>query len=193
MILFVFVTLLVAVPSTKAQDARRYATCDVCGYCINSQNPADWPEPPGSWAKCRACLYENASEDPKSGDTLVVDPETNIPPQPHPGRHYTVFGCIKTNIGDFTQTGAASSLVQVLLNIIFYIAGGVALMYIIYGSILIMTSQADSERLAHGKRVVTGSIIGLVLALFSVFIVNLIASGILHLPGFSQSPINSSQ
>jgi hypothetical protein len=170
----------------SAQETRHYATCDVCGFCVTTQDSADWVQitPPGNWEQCRKCLYENASQDPKSGDTLLVNPDINTPPTPMPGRHFSVFGCIKTDLSDFTQTGAASSLVQVLLNLIFMMAGGIALLYIIYGAYLVMTSQADPERLAYGKRVVVGSIVGLILVLSSVFIVNLLAAGVLRLPGF---------
>lgn len=194
-----FFTLLGSVRFVSAADpaatSHRYATCDLCGYCVTSQDPSSWPDPPKSWAKCQKCLYPSAypvdpavTPDARQGNTLVVDEETNLPPVPQPGTHYTVFGCIKTNIGDFTQTGAASSLVQVLLNLIFTTAGGVAVLYIVYGAFLIITSQADPERLAYGRRVVMGSIIGLVFVLMSVLIVNLLANGILTLPGFGPPP-----
>jgi hypothetical protein len=191
-----FVVSQLHVASAENASVPRYATCDVCGYCTDSQDPAQWPTQPAGWAKCEACLYPaaypNVSGGPtpnaQQGETLLIDEETNLPPTPAEGRHYTVFGCIKTDIGDFTQTGAASSLVQVLLNIIFTAAGGVAILYIIYGSFIIITSQANPEKLAYGKRVVMGSVIGLVLVFSAVLIVNLLANKILTLPGFGSSP-----
>lgn len=178
--------LLFSAPQIQAQELR-FATCDVCGYC-----PDSFPTPPGNWEACRACIYPNAATDPAQKATLVVDDTSNIPPTPMPGTQYTIFGCVKTNLTDFTQTGAASSLVQILLDVIFMTAGGVAILYLIYGSFLVMTSQADPERLAYGKRVILGAIIGVVFAFSSVFIVNMLANGILKIPGFdggtSQTP-----
>lgn len=94
-----------------------------------------------------------------------------------------MIGCIKTDLG-FTEQEAASSVTQTLLNIIFGIVGGVAFLYLIYGSFIILTSQSNPERLNYGKRLVFGAIIGVVFTLASVFIVNFIASGILRIPGF---------
>jgi hypothetical protein len=183
-----------AVSPFPTPAARRYATCDVCGFCVTGQDPSGWLTPaPRDWANCQACLYPSAYPtgsvpDPRAGNTLLVDPETNAPPKPAEGRHFTILGCVKTQLNDFTQTGAASSLIQMLLNVIFATAGGVAILYIIYGSFLVMTSQGDPERLAYGKRVIVGSIVGLILVLTSIMLVNLVAKGILRLPGFSDAP-----
>jgi len=97
---------------------------------------------------------------------------------------YTMIGCIKTNLNDFTQEGAASSVVQKLLDFLFSIAGGIAFLYLLYGSYLVMTSKADPTKLQQGKRVILGAIIGVVFAVGAVFIINLLASGILKIPGF---------
>lgn len=156
----------------------RLAVCDLCGYC--PPNPA-----PANWLKCKACLYPSASSDPATGDTLrIADPSTNIPPTPAPGKVYTQLGCVGTNLGGFQQAGAAASVAQTLLNVIFSAVGGLAFLSLIYGSFIIMTSQANPERLNYGKRVVYGAIIGAIFALSAVFLVNLLASGVLKIPGF---------
>ncbi|GAB4218634.1 MAG: hypothetical protein Fur009_0330 [Candidatus Microgenomates bacterium] len=116
-------------------------------------------------------------------ETLKIDPETNLPPSPQPGKQYTFLGCLGGGTS-FSEENSAGGVVQSVLNIIFSIAGGIAFLYFIYGSFIIATSQADPERLNYGKRVVTGAIIGLVFTLGSVFIVNFVASGVLRLPGF---------
>ena len=156
----------------------RYATCDQCGYCMDSTVPTNWEN-------CRTCLYESASTDPTSNETLKIDDE-NIPVTPMPGRWYVLGTCVKT-AGGFQQEGAASSLVQVLLNLIFKTAGGIAFIYFIYGSFIVLTSQSEPEKINHGKRIITGAIVGLVIALGSVFLVNLLASGFLKIPGFNGS------
>lgn len=160
--------------------ANRFATCDQCGYCQNYQ-------PPSNWEACRTCLYPAASSNPTIKDTLRI-PDTaseSAAPTPLPGNFFTGIGCIKTNLTDFTQEGAAGSVVQLILNGIFATAGGIAFLYIIYGTYILITSQAEPERLNYAKRVIMGAVVGLIFCVSSVLIVNLIASGILQLPGFS--------
>ncbi len=163
-------------PTQSQTNSSRYAACDLCGFC--PPNP-----PPQSWLKCKQCLYPNLSDDPTLMETLKIDPETNLPPSPEPGKQYTFLGCLGSG-SSFTEEGAAGGVVQSILNIIFSIAGGIAFLYFLYGSFIIATSHSDPERLNYGKRVVTGAIIGLVFTIGSIFIVNFIAGGVLKLPGF---------
>lgn len=156
--------------------SQRYATCDLCGYCPS--NP-----PPSNWQKCAECLYPGVTN-PESKQTLLIDPQTNIPPTPYPGRQYTMLGCIKTDLGSFEREGAAVSVVQILLQIVFSAVGGIAFLSLLYGTFIIMTSQDNPERLNYGKRIVYGAIIGVIFSLSSVFIINLLASGVLKIPGF---------
>lgn len=171
----IFLFFFVALGSSKvfAQNA----TCDLCGYCPPA--PA-----PSSWASCRSCIYPSASSNPATGGTLKIS--NNVAPTPAPGSYYTMLGCFKTNLTDFTQQGAAGSVVQTLLNTIFSIAGGVAFLYILFGAYQITTSQNNPERLNYGRRMIVGSIIGLIISLSSIFLVNLIANNILKIPGFTQ-------
>jgi len=157
----------------------RCATCDLCGYCQLSPTP-------GSWESCRNCLYPSLIGIPASeNQTLKIDETENNAPTPVPGSWYTMIGCIRTNIaGGFSGQGAAGGVVQTLLNTLFSIAGGVAFLYILYGSFIILTSQADAERLNYGKRVVYGAIIGAIFSISAVFLVNLIGGKILNIPGF---------
>lgn len=159
----------------------RQTACDLCGYCPPNPTPANWPD-------CKRCIYPNASADATSGDTLrIVDLETNTPPTPAPGKQYTMLGCLGTNLGGFQQQGAAAGVVQQLLSVIFSIVGGIAFLTIIYGSFVIITSQANPERLNYGKKIVFGAIVGVIFAISSVFLINLLATGILRIPGFSSS------
>ena len=72
-----------------------------------------------------------------------------------------MIGCIKTDSSGFNQQGAAASVVQAMLDLIFRIVGGIAFLYFIYGSFLVLTSQADPERLNHGRQTLYGAIVGL--------------------------------
>lgn len=165
-------------PTVPAGTENRYAACDLCGYCPPN-------DPPESWESCRACIYPDASGDPAAGDTLrVID---NVAPTPASGNMYTMIGCINTGVG-FTDQSGQANVVQVILSILFSIAGGIALLYLLYAAFLILTSQSDPERLNYGKRLAGGAVAGLIFCLFAVFLVNLIGSGILRIPGFGEGP-----
>lgn len=101
-----------------------------------------------------------------------------------PGKYYTMLGCVGTSLAGFTENGAAGGVVQTLLNFLFVIVGGVAVLYLIYGAFVLMTSQNDPERINQGKRIVFAAIVGVIFCVGSVFLVNLIAGTVLKLPGF---------
>ena len=180
LLFFLFLTCVFGVFNKTVsadQTDSRFGVCDLCSYCPDNS-------PPSNWENCRLCLYPLASSKSQDKATLLIDDQTNTQPTPWPGHAYTMLGCIQTDLGSFTKEGAASSVIQTLLNMIFAFGGGLAFLFLIYGSFLILTSQAEPEKLNHGKRVVYGAIIGIVFALFSVFLVNFLASGVLKLPGF---------
>ena len=159
----------------------RFAACDLCGYC--PPNP-----PPQSWSSCQKCLYPDINPDPAGQESLAVDPETNSLIAGAPGRMYTFLGCITTGSGGFTEEGGAGGVIQSLLRVIFSTVGGIAFLYLLYGSFIVATSQNDPEKINYGKRVISGAIIGLIFSLSSVFIINLIANQVLKIPGFGEVP-----
>ena len=175
----IFFFLILLLPKVIFAQTR-LASCDLCGYC---QGKA----PPQNWEKCRACLYPKASSQPEAGDTLKVDEETHLPPTPYPGRWYTFLGCISTNdLSSFESPGAAASVVQLLLNIIFSFVGGASLLSLMHGAFILLTSQSNPEKINQGKRIVFGAIAGLIFAFSAVFLVNFIGEKVLRLPGFTQ-------
>ncbi len=179
--LFLFLGLSPVVGQAPTSPVR-FAACDLCGYC--PPNPA-----PQKWLSCKRCLYPGARDDPRAGDTLKIsDLANNTPPTPVPGKQYTMLGCVGTNLGTFQNQGAFAGVAQTLLNVVFSIVGGLAFLSLIYGSFIIMTSQSNPERLNYGKRVVYGAIIGLVFSVSSVFLVNLIGTKVLKIPGFGSTP-----
>ena len=190
-------------PSPSLAAPVRYATCDACGLCPKidvekgtctfiTPTPGQIPQVPGDWKRCVKCLYpalypDASNPDPTTCDTLKINPDTNVPVyQATAGRQFTMLGCLTsgTSVGFTGQTGAPT-FVQALLNIVFSIAGGLAFLYLMYGGFIILTSQADPERLNYGRRLIYGAIAGLIITISSVFLVNLIGSGILRIPGFN--------
>lgn len=185
-ILFLIFFLSFSALKTRASTpppAPRFASCDLCGYCLGKSVPQNWES-------CRACLYPDANSTPENNSTLLIAPNPTIssalePPTPKLGRHYTMIGCINTNIaGGFTEEGAAGNVVQRLLNILFSISGGVAFLYLLYGSFLVLTSQSEPEKLNRGKRTIYGSVVGIIFVILAVFIVNFIGNTLLRIPGF---------
>jgi len=199
-----FSLILISIRSHKV-NATLYATCDACGFCpiiVNDNNDINLPSanciptitPPGNWKQCVRCLYPTIypSDAPNPPDaslcqSLGIIAGTNQAPTTIPGRQYTMIGCITSEGGFDNNTGSgASSFSQALFDlVVFKMVGGIALLYLMYGAFLIITSQSDPEKLNHGKRVVYGSIIGLVFVLTSVLLVNIIGSNILKIPGFT--------
>lgn len=186
LLLFVFLFFLTAVPRiSPALGQTSQATCDLCGYCQGKEQPQDW-------VSCKNCLYPGiASNDATTNDTLKIEfnseANSNTPITPKPGNYYTTIGCFSTDLSSFTETGAAGSVTQRLLTIIFSIGGGIAFIYLLYGSFLIMTSRSDPERLNHGKKTIYGALLGIIFTLSAVFIVNTIGSSLLKIPGFEEA------
>lgn len=205
-IVIVFITFLgiLTAPSPAFADVdcttQRCADCDVCGYCrIQRTGEAGRPTPvqvPGNWQQCRQCLYPNipgvgATQDidAKRNFTLEINnnassPLYNMQVTPKPGRYYTQVGCILTDVGDFTTAENQGNAINFILRGIFNVTGGIAFMYLIYGSYIVMTAQGDPVRLNEGRSVIFGSIFGLIFVILSTLILNLIGGGILRIPGF---------
>lgn len=88
----------------------------------------------------------------------------------------TELGCIPADPIGFT-----AKFYSIGLGLI----GGVALLYIIYGGYIILTSKGNPEQLNKGKSFIFYSILGLLLAIFGYVFVQVVIADILHVPGFS--------
>ncbi|MBI4065056.1 hypothetical protein HY409_01675 [Candidatus Gottesmanbacteria bacterium] len=88
---------------------------------------------------------------------------------------YTALGCI-----DATGQGIFTKLFTTGIGI----AGGIALLLILFGGLKILTSAGNPEHLTEGKETVWSAISGLLLIIFSVFLLQLIGFRILEIPGF---------
>lgn len=95
---------------------------------------------------------------------------------PSSGKIYTAIGCI--------PVVNTQELTEFLLRWGAGIAGGIAILLIIYAGYLIMTSAGNPQRVQAGKELLTAAIMGLILLLFGVFILQVIGVKILGIPGF---------
>ncbi len=87
----------------------------------------------------------------------------------------TALGCIVVEGTDFVTT---------LLNFGIGIAGGIAMLLIIFGGFQILTSAGNPERLNAGKELISSAITGLLMIVFSTFLLKVIGVNILCIPGF---------
>lgn len=88
----------------------------------------------------------------------------------------TELGCIPTD-----PLGFVARFYSIGLGLI----GGLAVLFIIYGGYLLMTSQGDLRRVESGKSYIIYSIMGLLLAIFGYVFMQIIVVDVLKLPGFS--------
>lgn len=88
----------------------------------------------------------------------------------------TAIGCINVaNPGDFVGS---------ILSLAMGVAGGIALLLIIYGAFQVLLSAGQPEKVQAGKELITSAITGLLLIIFSVFILEMIGLKVLGLPWF---------
>lgn len=83
----------------------------------------------------------------------------------------SAIGCIP--VGDTNQ------FMGWILGWAIGVGGGIAFLLIVYASFMIMTSQGVPDRLKAGQELLTSAISGLIMLIFSVFILNFIGIDIL--------------
>src|SRR3990167_8859564 len=84
----------------------------------------------------------------------------------------TAQGNIPTSVGGFAQR---------VLSIAIGLAGGIALILMVIGSIRVLTSSGDQQRLAGGRDMIVAAIAGLLFLIFSVLILRFIGIQILDI------------
>ncbi len=93
-------------------------------------------------------------------------------------------GVLDTDLGKIpcNPAGFTTSLYGIGLSII----GVVALLFIVYGGFLILTSQGSEEQIRRGKGYITYSIIGVVLAIGGYALYQILAIDVIKIPGFTR-------
>lgn len=87
----------------------------------------------------------------------------------------TAIGCIPVFT---TPEGTAAFFIKWGLGV----GGGIAFLLILFGGFQIMSSQGVPDKVKAGKELITASISGLLLLIFSVFLLEFIGYNILGLP-----------
>ncbi len=92
------------------------------------------------------------------------------------GGIWTGIGCVYGDMGSFIQ--------NTLLGWMIGLAGAAALFCIIYASFMMQISQGNAEKIKKAQELLTSCIMGLILIIFSTFILRVIGVDILRIPGF---------
>lgn len=87
----------------------------------------------------------------------------------------TELGCIPND-----PVGFVSSFYGIGLGLI----GGVALLFLIWGGYILLSSQGNPEKINNGKSYIFYSIAGLLLAIFGYVFIEVVIVDILRVPGF---------
>ncbi|MCX6703872.1 MAG: pilin, partial [Candidatus Woesebacteria bacterium] len=114
-------------------------------------------------------------------------------PSPTPYSTSTPVYCsgqtgINTAIGCIHVLGTPEQFLGDILRWAVGIGGGIAFLLIIYAGFMIMTSSGNPERLKAGQELLTSAISGLILLVFSIFILKFIGVDILGLCKFGFGP-----
>ncbi len=88
---------------------------------------------------------------------------------------WTALGCIPTDPQEF---------IGQILGIAIGIGGGIAFLLILFGGFQILMSAGNPEKLNAGKELVTSALSGLLIIIFSIFILRLIGVSVFGIPGF---------
>jgi hypothetical protein len=90
---------------------------------------------------------------------------------------YTAIGCIPV-------LGSREEFLGWILKWAVGIGGGIAFLLIVYAGFIIMTAAGNPERIKAGQELLTSAISGLIMLIFSIFILRVIGVDILKITGF---------
>ncbi len=111
-----------------------------------------------AYAECQACLPLEEN------------------PSPEKQKLYTALGCISLDVYTFIR--------EDLFRLVIGFAGLIALFCIIYAAFQLQTSQGNPDKIKKSQELLTSCITGLMLIIFSVFILKLIGVDVLKIPRF---------
>ena len=120
-------------------------------------------------SQARICGVDGvpATKNPVPGVTLYLD---------------TAIGCIPITGDNNAVTNAFAGW---FLGWAIGVSGGLALLLIVFSGFQIMTASGDPQKLQSGRELLTSAISGLILIIFSIFLLRLIGVQILNIPGLS--------
>lgn len=126
--------------------------------------------------RCDTIEIENAPNQDRYNHTKI---------EPRTGRMFSDIGCIGvgTQNGAFTDPNASVDVIGVMLRMIMGVTGAIGMIFILINAVTLATSQGNPEKIHAAKKSLTNTIIGLIFALFALFIFRFLAIQILRIPG----------
>jgi len=91
---------------------------------------------------------------------------------------------INTAIGCLPVLGSTNEFLSSLLSWAVGVGSGVAFLLMLYAGFMIMTASGNPERIKAGQELMTSAVAGLILLIFSIFILRFIGVDILGLDAF---------
>lgn len=114
------------------------------------------------------------------GGTVTLVPQNPTPQTP---ASCATPQLINTAIGPIDVCDI-NALTASILRLGIGIGGGIAFILMLAAVFMIMTSAGDPKRMQAGQELITSALMGLLLIIFSVFLLQLIGVTILEIPGF---------
>jgi len=153
----------------------------ICRQSPNTNCPGGPGEPccthSGSATGCSGsliCSPGNICVDPTSIATNPPGATSNIHGNCGETKIDTAIGCIPVLGND-----GGAEFTEFVLRWAIGVGGGIAFILILYAGFMLMTSTGNPERIKAGQELLTSAISGLILLIFSVFILNFIGINIL--------------
>lgn len=163
------------------------------------------PTPVGSIPPPKDCVMDGLGKTPKfyniqgtpvpsqqRCDTILMAPyasdQTNAPTMaPQSGRMFSDLGCISVNTAGhtFSDPNASVDVIQILLNLVISATGAVGTILVMASAARLILSKGDPEKIREGKKTLTNVVLGLLFALFGLFIFRFFAAQVLRIPGFN--------
>lgn len=118
----------------------------------------------------------------KKADTKDRHPNADCkaclgPPDSTISAIWSAIGCIPTDYGKLIS--------KYFFPIGTGIAGGISFLYFLYGAFLILTSSGNPEKIEEAKQIIISALSGLLLIIFSIFLLRVIGVSILKIPDFT--------
>ena len=79
---------------------------------------------------------------------------------------------------DLSKQDGLSNILKNATNVVLFIAGALAVIMIIYGSIRFMTAHGNEKQVESARLIVTYSVIGLIIAILAYALVNFVLSNL---------------
>lgn len=158
--------------SCEAADPNTHCVSDSAGFSCKrktstSPNPYNINSPSTSYPTNTNKILDKVFCD--SAGKATTDTAT--------GKIFTAIGCIPVS--------NTSGFIAWILGWAIGVGGGISLMLIIVASFQIISSSGNPEKVQAGKELLTSAIAGLIMLIFSVFILKVIGIDILKLPGIN--------